>query len=149
MKMEMKIKWMCCDIALAVAALSMPSLSQAGEPNPSTASAGVSGLSMALPVAASMVGTASIFAAGATLVVVSVQITASGTVWVLQRVSDGVRVSVRWTAEGAKAASMAAGTTLQVAAISAGWLLVVGSEPMAFVPNEVGQSLIYSEKLTY
>jgi hypothetical protein len=145
----MNMKLICCEVALAVASLSLPNLGHARDPNPSTTSAGMSGLSMALPVAASMVGTASIFAAGATLVVVSVQITASGTVWILQRLSDGVRLSVRWAGEGAKAASMAAGTTLQVAALSSGWLLVQGSEAMAFVPNEVGQSLIYSEKLTY
>lgn len=122
---------------------------EAREPNASELSGAASGLSVVLPVAVSVAGSVLIFSAATTLVVVSVQATAYGSVWVLQRVSDGMRVSVRWSAEGAKAASMAVGTTLEVTALSAGWLLTSASEAMAFIPNELGGALIFHEQMTF
>lgn len=121
---------------------------EAREPNASELSGAASGLSVALPVAVSVTGSALVLSAATTLVVVSVQATAYGAVWVLQRVSDGLRVSVRWSAEGARAASMAVGTTLEVTALSAGWLLTSASEAMAFIPNQLGGSLIFHEQMT-
>lgn len=139
---------LCGALALSLGLMSaVPAAAR--EPNPSEASGAASGLSVMLPVAVSMTGTALVLSAGATLTVVAVQATAYGTVWVLQRASDGARLSVRWSADGAKAASMVAGTVLSVAANSAGWLLVSGSEVMAFIPNELGASLIHHEQMTY
>lgn len=140
---------MCTVLVLASVGLSIAPPSQAREPNASEISGAASGLSVVLPVAVSVAGSVLIFSAATTLVVVSVQATAYGSVWVLQRVSDGMRVSVRWGAEGARAASMAVGTTLEVTALSAGWLLTSASEAMAFIPNELGGSLIFHEQMTY
>lgn len=142
---------LCGSLAMALAALTLaPQAAQAQKkPNASELSGTASGLSVALPVAVSVTGTALVLSAGATLVVVSVQATAHGTVWVLQRASDGARVSVRWSADGVKAASMAVGATLEVTAISAGLLLTSASEAMAFIPNELGASLIHHEQMTY
>ncbi|MFM2056858.1 MAG: hypothetical protein RLY71_1243 [Pseudomonadota bacterium] len=134
---------------LASLGLWLVSPAEAREPNASELSGTASGLSVALPVAMSVAGSVLIFSAATTLVVVSVQATAYGSVWVLQRVSDGMRVSVRWSAEGARAASMAVGTTLEVTALSAGWLLTRASEAMAFIPNELGGSLIFHEQMTF
>lgn len=131
------MRTLCSALVLSIGLATLaPPPALAREPNASELSGGASGLSMALPVAISMTGTALVLSGGATLVVVSVQATAAGTVWVLQRVSDGARLSVRWSVDGAKAASMVAGTTIEVAALSVGWLLVSGSEAMAFIPNE-------------
>lgn len=139
----------CLRAALALSVALLPCAGWAAEPNPSELSGAASGFSAALPVALSVAGPVLILSAGVTLVVVSVQATAYGSVWVLQRASDGARLSVRWSAEGARAASMAVGTTLEVTVLSTGWLLGRASEAMAFIPNELGQSLIFHEQMSY
>ncbi len=87
-------------------------------------------------------------AAGGTLVVRAVQSTARGTVYVLERVSDGVRLSVEVTGKVAGAASVAVGTAVTVSVIAAGTLLIVAGEVIAFVPNAVGQALLYNRRLS-
>ena len=87
-------------------------------------------------------------AAGATLVVRAVQSTARGTVYVLERVSDGVRLSVEVSGKVAGAASVAVGTAVTVSVIAAGTLLIVAGEVIAFVPNAVGQALLYNRRLS-
>jgi len=76
-------------------------------------------------------------AAGAVLVVKAVESTARGTVYVLERVSDGVRISVQMTGRLAGTASVVVGTAVTVSAIAAGTILLVAGEAIAFVPNAV------------
>ncbi len=102
----------------------------------------------ALPVAISVAAPVMVLSAGATLTVVAVQASATGTVWVLERASDGVRSSVKLGAQAAKGASMVAGTAVLVTAISTGWVLSVASQVIAFVPNEIGTALLHNEKVT-
>jgi len=45
-------------------------------------------------------------------------------------------------------ASLAAGTVVTVSALSTGWLLSTASEAIAFIPNEIGAALLYSERVT-
>jgi hypothetical protein len=117
-------------------------------PAPSQASAASSALSIGLPIAVS-VGPALVLSAGVSLTVVAVQATAIGTVWVLQRASDGAQISVQWAASGVAAASVGVGTVLAVTVISTGWLLSAAGEAIAFIPNEIGASLIHHERITY
>lgn len=86
--------------------------------------------------------------AGATLVVKAVESTARGSVYVLERVSDGVRVSVEVGGKALGAASMAVGTVVTVSVIAAGTILLVAGEAIAFVPNEVGRALLYNRRLS-
>lgn len=114
----------------------------------------------ALPVA-SVVGTASVAAgalvvmpvalsaAGAVLVVKTVEVTARGTVYVLERASDGARVSIEIAGRGVANASLAVGTALTVSVIGAGTVLSAAGEVIAFVPNAIGQALLYNERLTH
>lgn len=102
----------------------------------------------ALPVAVSVAAPVAVLSAGAMLTVVAVEASASGSVWVLERASDGSRASVRWSARGAEAASVAVGTVVLVTALSTGWLLSSAGEALAFIPNALGASLLHSERIT-
>ena len=107
----------------------------------------VSALS-ALPIAVSITAPVMVLSAGAMLTVVAVEASATGTVWVLERVSDGARTSLRLGAQVAGGLSVAAGTALVVTAVSTGWVLSAASQAIAFVPNEIGAALLYNERIT-
>lgn len=112
-------------------------------PNASDASA----LSL-LPIAISVSAPAMVLSAGAVLSVVAVEASADGAVWVLERASDGARASLRLSGQLAGAMSVAAGTTVMVAAISTGWVLSAAGQAIAFIPNEIGKALLYNERVT-
>ena len=111
--------------------------------SPSDASA----LSM-LPIAVSVTAPVALLAAGGVLTVVSVQASAVGTVWVLERASDGARASIELSAHAGHGLSVAAGTAVTVTAISTGWVLSTASEAIAFIPNQIGAALLYNERIT-
>lgn len=102
----------------------------------------------ALPVAVSVAAPSMVLSAGVVLTVVSVEVVAGATVWVLQRASDGARVVIRWGSQAAAVASMVVGTAVVVTAVSAGYILSAASEAIAFVPNALGASLLYNERIT-
>jgi hypothetical protein len=108
-------------------------------PNASDASA----LSM-LPIAVSVAAPVMFISGGAMLTVVAVEASAEGTVWVLERASDGVRASI--TVAGG--VSVAIGTAVVVTAISAGWVLSAAGQAIAFIPNQIGAALLYNERVT-
>ena len=116
---------------------------QAHTPHASDASA-VSVLPIAMSVAAPVM----LLSAGAMLSVVAVEATSAGTVWVLERASDGARASVTLSAQAAGGLSVAAGTAVMVTAISTGWVLSAVGRAIAFIPNEVGAALLYNERVT-
>ncbi len=91
---------------------------------------------------------AQLLVAGADLVVKTVASTARGTVYVLERLSDGARVSVEVSAKAAGAASLAVGTAVTVSAVTAGIILSAAGQAIAFIPNEVGRALLYNKQLT-
>lgn len=124
------------------AALSLASIAQAHN-DASEASA----LS-ALPVAVSVAAPSMVLSAGVVLTVVSVEVVAGATVWVVQRASDGARMVIRWGSQAAGVASVALGTTVTVTAISAGYILSAAGQAIAFVPNALGASLLYNERIT-
>jgi len=97
-----------------------------------------------LPVAVVVAAPAMVLSAGASLTVVAVEASARGTVWVLERASDGVRASV----ELAAGSAVAVGTAVLVTAVSTGWILSAAGQAIAFVPNEIGASLLYNERVT-
>jgi hypothetical protein len=102
-----------------------------------------SALSM-LPIAVSVAAPVMLLAGGAALTVVSVTASAEGTVWVLERASDGARASVVF----AGTVSAAAGTAVVVTAFSAGWVLSAAGQALAYIPNEIGAALLYNERVT-
>ena len=102
----------------------------------------------ALPIAVSVAAPVLLLSAGASLTVVAVEASAVGSVWVLERASDGARASVRLGSEVAGALSVATGTVVVVTAVSTGWVLSTASRAIAFVPNEIGNALLYNERVT-
>lgn len=102
----------------------------------------------ALPVAVSVAAPVMLLAGGAALTVVSVQASATGTVWVLERASDGARATLQFSAHAVGASLAAAGTAVLVTALSSGWLISAAGQAIAFVPNQIGASLLYNERVT-
>ncbi len=108
-------------------------------PLASVVGAGV-GASVALPVALST--------AGAVLVIKGVEASGTGTVYVLERVSDGARASVQVSGKVAEGVSTTVGTAVTVSAIATGLVLSVGASVIAYIPNEIGRSLMHNTKVT-
>ena len=100
-----------------------------------------SATAMALPLA--------LASAGSALVIKSVTLSARGTICLLERVSDGVQLSVEIAARGIERAALVVGRTVQVVVLSAGVVLSVAGEAIAFVPNEIGRTLMHHERLTF
>ena len=102
----------------------------------------------ALPVAVSVAAPVMILAGGAALTVVSVQASATGTLWVLERASDGARATLNFSGHAVGASLALAGTAVLVTAVSTGWLISAAGQAIAFVPNQIGASLLYNERVT-
>jgi len=101
---------------------------------------GVAKASVALPAALSV--------AGSVLTVVAVEASADGTVYVLERASDGARASIRVAGRAANGVSAAVGTGVTVSVIGSGVVLSAAGEVLAFVPNAIGRALLYNERLS-
>lgn len=127
----------------AAIVLATPTLAQGAATHASTASS----LSLSLPVAVLSAAPVMILSAGAQLTVVAVEASATGTVWLLRRASDGATASLRLSGEVAGASLVAAGTAISVTAVAAGWLLSVAGEVLCLVPNALGESLIYNQRI--
>jgi len=132
-------------LALAAAFVTLPARAHQ---SPSTDLSAASGLSLSVPVAISVAAPSAVLVAGAMFTVVAVQVVAEGTVWVLERASDGLRFSVRFGAELAGASLVAAGTVLVATTVAAGCVLSAAGEAIAFIPNELGRAFIYDERIT-
>lgn len=131
-------------MTLLAAALAVGSTSaSAHPPNASDASA----LSM-LPIAVSVTAPVTLLSAGAVLTVVAVEATSAGTVWVLERSSDGARMSLTLSGTAAGGLSVAAGASVTVTAFSAGWVLSEAGRAITYIPNAVGKALLYNERVT-
>ena len=129
---------------------------------PARANAGLSEASVAISVApvvlsvGAVSGTgvalsavpAGILSAGAALVVVSVEVVGGATVWVLERVSDGARISIKAAGKLAEGVVVSTGAAVTVSVIGAGTLLSAAGEVIAFIPNEIGKALLYNEKVS-
>ena len=138
-------------VGLACALVSAPARAQ------SEASAALS----LLPVA-SVVGTASVASAaagavvtvpaalsvgGAVLTVRAVEASAVGTVYLLERASDGAQVSVEVVGRGVAGSAYAVGTVVTCSVIGTGVILSAAGEAIAFVPNAIGRALLHNERL--
>ena len=118
------------------------------------------GLSM-LPIA-SVVGTASVaggavsaaaalpaalVVSGAVLTVKAVEVSARGTVIVLESASDAATVSVQVASAAAGGLALSVGATVVTTVIASGVLLSAAGEAIAFIPNAIGRALLHNERL--
>jgi len=77
------------------------------------------------------------------VVVASVTTVGNGIEVVLEGAGQASRATVRLSGEAARGVSIAAGTVLQVVALSTGQALVLSGKVIAFIPNEIGQALLH------
>ncbi|SRR5258708_24176287 len=130
---------------LSAVAISMAPLSQAHAHT--NASSEVSALSL-LPVAISVAAPVALVAGGASLTVVAVEASATGTALVVERVSDGARETLHFSGQVLGGISQGVGTAILCTAVSTGYVLSAAGQAIAFVPNEIGAALLYNERLT-
>jgi hypothetical protein len=97
-----------------------------------------------LPVVVSVAVPTMLVVGSGALTVVAVEASADGTVWVLERASDGMRGSLRIAGQ----VSQAVGSSIEVVAHAAGSLLCSGGKVLAIVPNETGARLLHRQRLT-
>lgn len=127
--------------------------------NAQSEASALSGLS-ALPIASVVVGASAVAGSviavpivlsttGAVLVVKTVESTARGTIYVLERASDGARVSLEIAGKAVAGSVLFAGASVLVTLAGAGVVLSVAGEAIAFIPNAIGNALLHSERLTY
>jgi len=66
----------------------------------------------------------------------------------LERASDGAQAILEFSGRAAGASLATAGTAVLVTALSTGWLISAAGHAIAFVPNQIGASLLYNERVT-
>lgn len=103
------------------------------------ASGAAAGAVVAIPVALSV--------GGATLVVKAVEASAIGTVYLLERVSDGAQASIEVAGKGSRAVVHGVGTAVECSLVTGGVVLSVAGAVIAFIPDAIGQALLYNERL--
>ena len=137
--------WLATSLASALAATLAIAFSGSAraQSNLSEASA-----ASTLPIAVSIAGTGLLLSAGTTLSIVAVQLSTDGITYVLERASDGSRSTLRLSGQTAGALSLAAGTPVVVSLLATGAILSAAGRAFAFVLNEVGAALLYSERIT-
>jgi hypothetical protein len=101
-----------------------------------------------LPVAVSVAAPSAVLVGGAVLTVVAVQASATGTVLLLERASDGARATLHFSGHVAQGAVLSVGGAVLVTAVASGWVLSAAGQAIAFIPNEIGRALLYNERLT-
>ena len=103
------------------------------------ASGAAAGAVVAIPAALSV--------GGAVLVVKAVEASAVGTVYLLERASDGAQASVEVVGKGSRAVAYGVGTTVECSLVTGGVVLSVAGAVIAFVPDAIGTALLHNERL--
>lgn len=88
-------------------------------------------------------GTASLIAGSAILSVKAVEKVGDSVVVVLEGASEVATVSVKVAASAAGTASLAVGSAVKVVAEASGHALYLAGKLIAFIPNEIGRSLVH------
>lgn len=130
--------------ALFVSALAMSAASSFAK-GPLNASA-QSSAGVSLVTGSVVVGTLASVAGGSQIVVESVDKIGDGIVYVLKNLSTGAKVSIKASATGASAVSVGIGTAVTVVADASGHALMASGQIIAYIPNEIGKSLLHDKK---
>ncbi|HTD06175.1 hypothetical protein [Undibacterium sp.] len=92
-------------------------------------------------------GSMSAVVASGAVVVDSVEKVADGIIVVFKGASDAGKASLKFTGTVAGGLSLAAGTVVETAAMSTGTMLMVSGQALAFIPNQVGASLLHQSRV--
>lgn len=136
-----------CSMMIAVSAQAQSTQLSAISLLPVASVVVVSGSAVRLSESASVV-TSLLAVAGSVFVIKAVEVSAKGTVYILERVSDGLRISVELASSAAKQLSNAVGTMVTVSTTASGIILIASGEVLAFIPNELGQALLHNERVS-
>ena len=101
-----------------------------------------------VPVAISVALPVVLVAGVGSIVVTGVEASAEGTVWIVENVADGVKGSICFAGRLAGDASVAVGTVIVVTTVATGMVLSNAGRVIAFVPNEVGRTLSYNQRVS-
>jgi hypothetical protein len=112
------------------------------------ASVVVTGVGASTAAGASVAAPVILLTAGSVLVIKTIEVTARGTVYVLERASDGARVSVEILGKSVQYTAASIGATVTVSVIGSGVVLSALGEAIAFIPNELGRALLHNERVT-
>ena len=100
-----------------------------------------------VPVAISVALPVVLIAGVGSIVVTSVEASAEGTVWVVENVADGVKGSICFAGKAVGASAIAVGTVVVVTVVATGTVLSAAGRVIAFIPNEIGRSLSYNQRV--
>ena len=101
-----------------------------------------------VPVAISVALPVVLIAGVGSIVVTGVEASAEGTVWVVENVADGVKGSICFAGKAVGALAVAVGTVVVVTVVATGMVLSTAGRVIAFIPNEVGRSLSYNQRVS-
>ncbi len=101
-----------------------------------------------LSVASGLVvlGSMSVLAAGGELIVTAVEQSARGVSVAVRHVGNASGEVVTVLLDGAAASAVVLGGAVQASATGVGYVLVASGKALAFIPNEIGQSLIHQSR---
>lgn len=136
-------------VALGLLILTLTSASNA-EPRQSELSRGSEALSLGVAVVS--LGTMSALQGSGRVVIDAVEFSAETATLVLKRVGQGgseaSQVTLKLSAKGLEKSALVVGAGLEVSVVSTGYLLISAGKALAFIPNQVGQTLLHHEKLS-
>jgi hypothetical protein len=128
-------------VVLALAALSFSMPVRADSVTEASAVSMISGLAVASTAAWAAHG-------GSQLVVTGIEVSGEVAKLALEGVGNSVTTVAHVSATAAGAASVGVGTSIQVVAESTGTALIAAGRILAFIPNEVGRSLLFHARHT-
>ena len=94
-----------------------------------------------------VLGSLSVVAVSGTAVVESVKSVGDGLEIVVKGASNASTATIRLSGQAAHGLSLAAGTAVNVVAMSTGHMLVLSGKVIAFIPNEIGKSLLHQSRV--
>lgn len=145
MQLKKLTRWSCVISAIAVTVF----VSGTAMASSDCPSCGASQASMLLPEASGLVlvGTLSIAGASGMLIVDSIESVADGVILVFKGASQAANCSVKLGAEAIRGSAVMVGSAVNVVAMSTGTMLVASGKALAFVPNELGTSLLHQSRV--
>ncbi len=138
MKLKSKLKVWMLSAALGLSMLPAGAMGQSDSTRASSQLSMASGLVV--------LGSVSVLAASGELIVTGVEQSARGVSVVVRDAGNASGQSVTLLVDGAAASAVAAGQLVQASATGVGYVLVASGKAIAFIPNEIGQSLIHQSR---
>jgi uncharacterized membrane-anchored protein len=101
-----------------------------------------------VPIAISVALPLSVVSDAGAIVIVGVEASAEGTVWLVENAAKGVKGSITFAGNAVAVSGIAAGTVIVVTIVATGRLLSTAGHVIAFIPNEIGRTLSYNQRVS-